>query len=214
MSRFDSYMKFKGLNDNQVTVECKLSQGLLGQARTGKSDLGNSTINKILSIYQDLNRVWLLTGEGDMLIPLRKSTFEPEISYTDGRPYFDVDFIGGFDLVADDQTTKPEYLIDFKPYNDVDCWCNVTGHSMEPEINHGDIIALKELNDWQTFVPSGVICAIVTTEHRTIKKVVPSEREGYWKLIPSNKSPEYVAQEIPKGIVRRVFLVKGCLKRF
>lgn len=67
MFRFDKYMKYRNLNDNQVTVECKLSQGLLSQARTGKSDLGNSTINKILNIYQDLNRVWLLTGEGEML---------------------------------------------------------------------------------------------------------------------------------------------------
>lgn len=61
-------MRFKGLNDNQVTQQCSLSQGLLGQARTGKSDLGPVSINKILKIYQDLNKVWLLTGEGPMLV--------------------------------------------------------------------------------------------------------------------------------------------------
>lgn len=65
--RFDKYMRLKGLNDNQVTQQCSLSQGLLGQARTGKSDLGPASINKILKIYQDLNKVWLLTGEGPML---------------------------------------------------------------------------------------------------------------------------------------------------
>ena len=68
MQRFDLYMKIKGLNDNQVTLECGLSQGLLGQARTGKSDLGQKTLEKILNTYQDLNKVWLLTGEGAMLI--------------------------------------------------------------------------------------------------------------------------------------------------
>lgn len=69
MSRFDSYMKIKGLNDNRVTAECLLSQGLLSQARKGKSDLGLETINRILNVYTDINRVWLLTGEGEMLKP-------------------------------------------------------------------------------------------------------------------------------------------------
>lgn len=60
-------MKHKGLNDNRVTTECGLSKGLIGQARTGKSDLGKKTVDKILITYQDLSRVWLLTGEGEML---------------------------------------------------------------------------------------------------------------------------------------------------
>ena len=57
----------KGLNDNQVTKECGLSVGLINQAKKGKSDLGGKAVEKILSKYQDLSRVWLLTGEGPML---------------------------------------------------------------------------------------------------------------------------------------------------
>lgn len=63
------YMELKGLNDNRVTIECGLSQGLLNQARSGKSDLGSKTIEKILITYQDLSRTFLLTGEGSMLKP-------------------------------------------------------------------------------------------------------------------------------------------------
>lgn len=65
--RFDKYMMLKGLNDNQVTIQCGLSQGLLGQARTGKSDLGPKTIDRILKVYQDLNRAWLVAGVEPML---------------------------------------------------------------------------------------------------------------------------------------------------
>lgn len=68
IDRFDKYMKFKGINDNQVTVNCKLSVGLIGKARSGRSDLGKKTIEKILNFYQDINRVWLLTGDGEMLV--------------------------------------------------------------------------------------------------------------------------------------------------
>ena len=130
-----------------------------------------------------------------------------------GVPYYNVDFIGGFDLVLNDQTVVPEYYIDFKKYNSADCWCNVTGHSMEPEINPGDIIALKELEDWRTYMPAGEIYGIVTTEHRTIKKVRPSDREGYIRLIPINRSPEYTEQDIPISIIIKVYKVLGCVKR-
>lgn len=67
IERFIKYMDFKGLNDNQVTVDCGLSVGLIGKARKGMSDLGRNTTEKILRVYTDINRSWLLTGEGSML---------------------------------------------------------------------------------------------------------------------------------------------------
>ena len=181
---------------------------------------------KIVSVYPKINKVWLLTGEGEMLNSAQPSVAAPSVpnppsfsfprKTTDsgqGVPYYNVDFIGGFDLVLNDQTVLPEYYIDFKKYNSADCWCNVTGHSMEPEINPGDIIALKELEDWRTYMPAGEIYGIVTTEHRTIKKVRPSDREGYIRLIPINRSPEYTEQDIPISIIIKVYKVLGCVKR-
>lgn len=68
MQRFNEYMIIKGLNDNQVEKACGLGHGVLGQCRTGKSDLGARTIDKILGKYLDLSKVWLLTGAGEMLV--------------------------------------------------------------------------------------------------------------------------------------------------
>ena len=67
IERLDKYIKFNELNDNQITVNCELSVGLLGKARKGDSDLGKKAIDKILNFYQDINKTWLLTGEGSML---------------------------------------------------------------------------------------------------------------------------------------------------
>ena len=67
IDRFLQYLEYKGITENKATVDCDLSKGLLGQAKSGKSDLGNKTIEKVLSFYQDLSRVWLLTGAGNML---------------------------------------------------------------------------------------------------------------------------------------------------
>lgn len=67
VDRFDEYMKTKGLNDNQVTKQIGLSIGTLGKSRKEGRDLSDKVIEKILNFYIDLNRVWLLTGEGEML---------------------------------------------------------------------------------------------------------------------------------------------------
>lgn len=67
IERFDKYMIFKHLNDNKVTHDLGLSVGTIGKSRTEGRDLSDRNIEKILNFYTDLDRVWLLTGEGEML---------------------------------------------------------------------------------------------------------------------------------------------------
>jgi len=138
----------------------------------------------------------------------------PKISMSSGVPYYDVDFVGGFDVLINDQTVNPDYLIDFKPFEKATCWCNITGHSMEPEITHGDIIALRRIEDW-SYLPYGEIYAIVTrNDMRTVKRLGPGPTKDSFMLIPSNKSPEYAPQEISKHDILYVYEVMGCMKRF
>lgn len=207
-SRLIEFIEYKGLSVQSFEIQCNLSNGAV-------SKMGNntrrSTIDKISKSYPELNTSWLLTGEGNML--LNNSDLMPQKSFTVGVPYYNVDFIGGFDLVLNDQTTTPEYLIDFKKYNEATCWCNVTGHSMDPEITHGDIIALKKIED-KSFLPLGEVYAIVTTNGmRTIKRLGPSSDPKCYTLVPTNKSPEYGIQELPKNMIEHIFQVLGCMKR-
>ena len=174
-------------------------------------------LKKIIKACPEINDVWLITGKGDML---NKSNYNldndqtPIKSYASGVPYYNVDFLGGFDLIVNDQTINPEYYIQFKPYDKATCWCNITGHSMEPEINHGDIIALREIHD-TSFLPYGEIYAIVTAnDMRTVKRIGPSSNPDNYTLIPTNKSPEYGIQELPKNMILRIFEVMGCMKKF
>ena len=221
--RILKFIGYLGISISEFERVCGLSNGAVSKMG---DNTRMSTLDRLSNSYPDLNISWLRTGEGEML-----NSAQPSVAATSvpnpssfsfprktsdkgcGVPYYNVDFIGGFDLVLNDQTVVPEYYIDFKKYNSADCWCNVTGHSMEPEINPGDIIALKELEDWRTYMPAGEIYGIVTTEHRTIKKVRPSDREGYIRLIPINRSPEYTEQDIPISIIIKVYKVLGCVKR-
>ena len=186
---------------------------------------GKNVLNKILSKFPDVNANWLLTGEGEMLSRkennenivmepiLEYGTEQPKINYTTGVPYYNVDFIGGFDLILNDQTINPEYMIDFQKYNNADCWCNVTGHSMEPELSNGDYIALKEMTDPVQYLPYGEIYAIVTESYRTVKRIGKADQKDFIRLIPTNKSPEYSPQDIPISMIQKVYAVLGSMHR-
>lgn len=80
IDRFDKYMKHNDLNDNKVTVALNLSVGTLGKSRKEGRDLSDKVVEKILNFYADLNRVWLLTGEGEMV------KLDSETTIQDKRP--------------------------------------------------------------------------------------------------------------------------------
>ena len=66
--RLQSFMDYKGLNPNKITVEAGLSVGLISKSIKNKTGLYSETIEKILSAYNDLNPAWLLTGKGEMIL--------------------------------------------------------------------------------------------------------------------------------------------------
>lgn len=130
----------------------------------------------------------------------------------EGTPYYDVDFCGGFDMVINDQTYLPAGYINLPQYGKADSWANITGHSMEPLISNGDIIALRKIDDWQTYILYGEIYGIMTDEWRTVKRVRKAQNPEYILLEPINK--QYDEQEIPKSIIRGVWQVLGSVKKF
>lgn len=77
IDRLLRYLNSKGISENKATNECGLSKGLICQAKSGKADIGNKAVEKILETYTDLSRVWLLTGEGSMLKDSREETPAP-----------------------------------------------------------------------------------------------------------------------------------------
>lgn len=208
--RLIEFINYTGLSVRAFERSCGLSNGYV---RSIEQTIMPNKLKSISLHYPNLNQSWILTGEGMMLKNEEKTNDTPSISYTNGVPYYNVDFLGGFDLIENDQTINPEYYIQFKPYEKATCWCNITGHSMEPEINNGDIIALRRIDDF-SFLPLGEVYAIVTkNDMRTVKRLGPSSNPDNYTLVPTNKSPEYGIQELPKNMILKIFEVMGCMKR-
>lgn len=154
-----------------------------------------------------LNADWLLTGRGSMLASDAPLTSDnPEV----GKPYYDVDFEGGFMELTNSQTCVPTTNIVVRGFEKADLWCNVTGHSMEPKINHGDIIALHRctVDD----VQFGEIYAVVLDTIRTIKILRKGSTPDSFLFVPINS--DYDPQEYPKSRILNVFEVIGSVSKF
>lgn len=199
---------------NSISNGDKAFQRRLNRQINEGASVTFETISSILKVFPNISAEWLIRGEGPML---KSENPQPVINYeSKGAPYYSVDFIGGFDLITNNQTIYPDYYIDFPPYNKEGVvWCNVTGHSMEPEIYHGDIIALRDTNETNpNYLPFGEVYALVTKNYRTIKRLSKSEQEGFIKLVPTNPSPEYTAQDIPIDSIIKIYQVLVSVKRF
>lgn len=162
---------------------------------------------------------WLLTGRGEMLKSSTSETVTPDLQPqptltndpTEGTPYFDVDFIGGFSEIFNDQTATPACRIIAPGFEKASVWCNVTGHSMEPKICHGDIIALRRcsIDDIQY----GEIYAIVLDTIRTIKILRRGSTPDTLLFVPINK-PDFEDQQFPIARIIQVYEVIGSISRF
>lgn len=220
IDRFDKYMIYSGLNDNQVTKDAELSVGTIGKSRQENRDLSNRVLNKLLQVYPEISRVWLLTGEGQMLVGDTPETEEQIV----GQNLSESEFLElknkGLELV-------PEYSEAFRAgnagnmlYTDAiasywslpnvhaDMIIPVEGDSMAPVYPSGTKLAVRKFffsPDEPYSIPFGEVYAIVvryTQEDPPVCYIKRLKRHDdrdraprYWVAYSDN--PTYPPFEIP-----------------
>lgn len=61
-----SFIDYKGITVKKFEELCGLSNGYISSMRKG---FGSDKLNNVLTMFPELNREWLLYGEGEMLNP-------------------------------------------------------------------------------------------------------------------------------------------------
>ena len=212
-----------GISKRDFYAKIGVSRGTL-ESKTGITE---DVVTKFFATYPEVSIEWIMTGAGEMLNispsckkksnksieQIENKDNAPAVSFnpTVGKPYYDVDFLGGFNEIVNSQVTIPTNNIVIQGFEKADFWCNVTGHSMEPKINHGDIIALHKcaLEDIQY----GEIYAVVLDTLRTIKILRRSSDPKKLRFVPINTT-DYDEQEYPVERIMNVFEVIGSISKF
>lgn len=209
LDRIKLYIDTKGISIAAFEKSVGMSNASFSKSLKNNGAIGTDKLENILSIYSDISPEWLLTGQGDMLKE------EPSLSVSmnpqKGTPYYDVDFLGGFDLQENSQAMVPALNIVANICPRAEMWCNITGHSMEPTISHGDIIALHKCSVED--IQYGEVYAVVLDTFRTVKILRKSSTPGMLKFVPVNKE-EFDEQEFSISRILQVYEVVGSIRRF
>ena len=106
--KIKAIMEYYGLNQTQMAAKIGIHQTNLSEMFRGKRNCGESIIAKVRSAMPDINPIWLLTGEGEMLKPQQPSV--QQNNYNGNNNYV----VGGGNCVqcsecgADVQTLEAE----------------------------------------------------------------------------------------------------------
>lgn len=193
----------------QMAEAAGISPQNIYDIKSGKCNISKDVAIALQSLDKEISLEWLLSGDGEMLKSEQSAV--KEYLNTPGVPYYAVDFLGGFDPVFNNQTSTPDGYISFPHIQGAQYWVDISGKSMSPLIDPGDVIALKQIEDWPNNILYGEVYALVTEQYRTVKRIRKSGIAGHIRLVPEN--PDYDPQDIPATSVIAIFQVLGCAKK-
>ncbi len=212
VERLNSFIKEKGETKNSFSTKVGINPSNFNRKMKGELPFTNKDFVKIHT-STGLSLEWLEFGEGDMTAerPTIHEANKPLPPQSDAKPFYDVDFLLGFNEAYNDTPNVPSRYISVPGYEKADFWCRTSGDSMKPFISNGDVIALREVQDWQSFLPMNEVYAVMTTNDlRTVKVVRKGSDDMHFTLHAYNE--EYEDQEISKASITKVYKVMGCLK--
>lgn len=202
------FVKHLGVSMKTFEEACGLSSGYVTSMRKG---FGPDKLNNVLNAYPQLNRDWLLYGEGNMLKTEKPAVVE------NGIPYYDVENFecgmpGGFGKAL--EKANPDGYFNF-PWikNDGNTFCvKAHGNSMvnydDPihSISHGSYIALRR--NTVSAIQWGEVYALATADGYIIKKLMPSEREDCVRCVSFN-SEDFPPFDLPYNEIFDYAVVVG-----
>lgn len=217
IERFDKYMAFKGLNDNKVTVDLGFSNGTIGKSRKEGRDLSDRVVAKILDFYQDLNRVWLLTGEGDMLNSsghalggvYSASQKDEEVSLVDYVPVSAhatfIEDLSGQNVEMD----KYPLIATAAERKEIDKYkvFEVEGDSMSPTLNSGALVLVKAIPEQSWHYAEGVVVAVYL-DYVVVKRVYRNDLLTNKCLILKSDNEAYGQMPVQMSDLRALYKCK------
>lgn len=200
------FIEYIGISKNKFEKMAGLSTGYL---KNFKGSLGADKLEGILNAFPELNREWLLNGNGQMLAEREKQFRDAKKNVLPLIPY---PAIGGY---TEDNWTAllndcPLYAIpDIK--TPADFLIKVGGDSMNPKYQEGDLLACKMINEI-LFFQWGKTYVLDTSQGVMVKNIYEDAENKENILLVSENKDKYPPFAIPRSDIRKIALVVGSIR--
>ena len=227
----DKIIRIKALIENQGITQSEFAKRIAIDASnfskhlTGKLPISDSLINKIV-VELGVSKEWLCTGTGPMYgsnttgatggdahthirtLTLPSGAIVPEVR--NGAKVYGLDVTAG-NLGRERMFTDDLVIgsIDV-PFINPDCSIvKVSGDSMKPVINNGDMIAIREIKN-PNLIFWGQIYVVLLEDYRMVKYVRKHENPD--RVILRSENKEYDDIEIEKRDICDLFIVENIIR--
>ena len=207
-SRLIKLLKEKRMSQSEFARHLGVSPTYIGAMRKSIPEV---RLKKVLEIFPDLNRDWLLFGEGDMLLDEED---DMELSDDYVVPLLPVKaFAGNLQHWASGVELRDcEKVV--SPVKGVDFAIRISGNSMEPEFQNGAILFIKRINE-RAFIPWGNPMVIDTENGVLVKAVYPGDTSDDEEYIEARSfNPAYPPFKIPVESIYCLYRILSATKQY
>lgn len=209
-------MDIMDLNDNKITLEAGLSNGIIGKAKK-RGALSQENIAKLLFAYPELDANWLITGEGEMFKKhsncniQETATLKYDLVISDQDiPIYEISAAAGLSTIFN---SGHENIIDtlrLPKLGKCDGAVFLQGDSMYPLMKSGDVVVFKMINNIDYLLFGNIYLVeyeIDGDEYLVCKYVQKGDKSDCVKLVSYNH--HHQERDIPMSSIRHLALVKA-----
>lgn len=205
------YLHKKGVSDYEFYKKSGITRGVLSQP----NGISEDNISRFLAYAPDVNVVWLLTGEGEMLKTEHTSVGMPPVAHQTDNPKEGIPLIP-FSAMAGalmGEQTALEYECEryvVPAFSGADFLMTVKGNSMMPTYISGDIVACQRVPMSDLFFQWNKPYVLDTAQGAIIKRIKPGSDKQHVLIVSDNK--DYDPFELPCEDIYAVALVIGIIR--
>lgn len=209
------FINHLGISISEFERNCNLSNGAVSKMG---DNTRRSTLDRIVKTYPQLNTIWLLTGEGNMLNETTEIAGQnmpngnAEQAISEYETYLlPMSVMGGSLAGLPTEGTMLEQCERvISPIKGVDFAISIYGESMYPEYPSGARVLIKRVNP-DIFIEWGKVYVLDTSNGVIIKEIHQSKREGFITCHSINPDPKFADFDVPVSEIYGMYRVLMCL---